>query len=221
MPINVALLKYGYSNFSLTILEFCDVGSLLTREKYYFDKFSPEYNILKTPGSPSQGSGRIFSESHKENIRIGSAKRSQASKWVANQSLSQSKGILLEVTDLKTNNIFTYHAIRAAARDLGLDKRYIENYINLKQENPVLGRYIFKLSSSALQHPKKINQKSTSAYAKKIEVTDVISNETTLFTSIGGAARALSVRQSSISVYLKNKRSKPFKGKYLIKLINF
>lgn len=216
MPINVALLKYGYSNFSLTILEFCDIESLTTREKYYFDKFSPEYNILKTPGSPSQGSGRIFSKDHKEKIRIGSAKRSQAPKWVANQSLSQSKGILLEVTDLKTNKILTYHAIRAAARDLGLDKRYIENYINLKQENPVLGRYIFKLSSSTLQPLEKINQKSL-----KIEVTDVNSNETTLFPSIGGAARALSVRQSSISVYLKKNRSKPFKGKYLIKLINF
>lgn len=57
MLINKALLKYGYSNFTLTILEFCDTKSLFTKEKYYFDTFSPEYNILNTPGSPSRGSG--------------------------------------------------------------------------------------------------------------------------------------------------------------------
>ena len=66
MPISVALLKYGYSNFSLTILEFCDINVLLTREKHYLDKYSPEYNILKTPGSPSQGPGRIFTAEHKK-----------------------------------------------------------------------------------------------------------------------------------------------------------
>jgi group I intron endonuclease len=57
MPINTALLKYGYNNFSLTILEFCNVNILLEKEKYYFELLSPEYNILKTPGNPSRGSG--------------------------------------------------------------------------------------------------------------------------------------------------------------------
>ena len=57
MPINVALLKYGYTNFSLTILEICDKDSLMSREKHFFEVHSPEYNILNTPGSPSRGSG--------------------------------------------------------------------------------------------------------------------------------------------------------------------
>jgi group I intron endonuclease len=57
MPIYTALLKYGYQNFSLTILEICSIDSLMSREKYYFDVYSPEYNILKTPGSPDRGSG--------------------------------------------------------------------------------------------------------------------------------------------------------------------
>ena len=57
MPINVALLKYGYQNFTLTILEICDRDSLMFREKHFFEVYSPEYNILKTPGSPSRGSG--------------------------------------------------------------------------------------------------------------------------------------------------------------------
>ena len=57
MPINVALLKYGYQNFTLTILEICDRDSLMFREKHFFEVHSPEYNILKTPGSPSRGFG--------------------------------------------------------------------------------------------------------------------------------------------------------------------
>lgn len=35
MPINVALLKYGYHNFSLTILETCDINDLMSREKHF------------------------------------------------------------------------------------------------------------------------------------------------------------------------------------------
>lgn len=36
MPICIALLKHGYLNFSLTILEICDVDKLMSREKYFF-----------------------------------------------------------------------------------------------------------------------------------------------------------------------------------------
>jgi group I intron endonuclease len=46
-PINQALLKYGYSNFSLEILEYCSKDNLLERENYYLDTLKPEYNILK------------------------------------------------------------------------------------------------------------------------------------------------------------------------------
>jgi group I intron endonuclease len=45
------LVEYGYSNFSLTILEYCDKFELLTREQFYFNKLNPEYNILKIAGS--------------------------------------------------------------------------------------------------------------------------------------------------------------------------
>jgi group I intron endonuclease len=51
LTINRALVKYGYSNFSLTILEYCEISELLTREQFYFDKLKPQYNILKIAGS--------------------------------------------------------------------------------------------------------------------------------------------------------------------------
>ena len=49
--ITRALIKYGYSNFSLEILEYCDVSKLIEREQYYFDLLEPDYNIAKVAGS--------------------------------------------------------------------------------------------------------------------------------------------------------------------------
>src|SRR5260370_3830623 len=64
---------------------------------------------------------------------------------LAKMSVSQSMKIQVEVTDIETNTSTIYHAIKAAARALGIDKRYIEHYIYLNQDKPVLGKYIFKL----------------------------------------------------------------------------
>nr|YP_009072317.1 GIY-YIG endonuclease [Sclerotinia borealis]AHX82982.1 GIY-YIG endonuclease [Sclerotinia borealis] len=46
-PILDALLKYGYNNFTLEILEYCPKTILLEREQFYLDLLVPEYNILK------------------------------------------------------------------------------------------------------------------------------------------------------------------------------
>ena len=46
-----ALLKYGHSNFSLTIIEYCEPEKCLERENFYLFSFSHEYNILPKAGS--------------------------------------------------------------------------------------------------------------------------------------------------------------------------
>jgi group I intron endonuclease len=51
MIICKALLKYGYSGFKLEILEYCILEEVITKEQYYLDKISPEFNILKVAGS--------------------------------------------------------------------------------------------------------------------------------------------------------------------------
>lgn len=50
-PIHNALLKYGYSNFTLEILEYCEKINTIKREQHYLDLLNPEYNILKVAGS--------------------------------------------------------------------------------------------------------------------------------------------------------------------------
>lgn len=107
----------------------------MSKEKHFFEVYSPEYNILKTPGSPSRGSGWKHFEAALENMRLAAKKTFKSPEFLSKLSIAQSTGIGVEVTDLKSNTITTYHAIRAAARALDLDKRYIEHYIYLNQEN--------------------------------------------------------------------------------------
>lgn len=49
--ISRAIIKYGYSNFTVEILEYCDKSLLNEKEQFYLDKFNPTYNILKLAGS--------------------------------------------------------------------------------------------------------------------------------------------------------------------------
>lgn len=51
MHINRALLKWGYSSFSLSVLEYCSIDVLIQREQYYLDLLKPDYNICITAGS--------------------------------------------------------------------------------------------------------------------------------------------------------------------------
>lgn len=44
-------MKYGYSNFSLEILEYCDLYDTIQREQYFIDLLKPQYNILQVEGS--------------------------------------------------------------------------------------------------------------------------------------------------------------------------
>ena len=55
--------------------------------------------------------------------------------------------------------------------------------------------------------------------AIKLEVTNVDTNEIIVYLSIGAAAKALGIRQISISTYLKKGQTTPFRGKYLFKAI--
>ncbi|BDC33816.1 hypothetical protein EMPS_mp03 (mitochondrion) [Entomortierella parvispora] len=49
--IHDALTLYGYSKFTLEILEYCDKSSVLSREQHYLDTLNPEYNLLKIAGN--------------------------------------------------------------------------------------------------------------------------------------------------------------------------
>ena len=55
MAICCAIKKHGYSNFSLTILEYCEPSKCLEREKYFFPS-GAEGKIIEPWVQYSQGS---------------------------------------------------------------------------------------------------------------------------------------------------------------------
>lgn len=48
MIIKKVLLKHGYSQFKLEIIEYCNSKDLIEREQFFIDMLKPEYNTLKT-----------------------------------------------------------------------------------------------------------------------------------------------------------------------------
>lgn len=84
--ISNALLKYGYSNFTLEILEYCDSSETIKREQYYLDTFKPEYNILPVAGSSL---GHKHSEETKAKLRAISLNASEGTRNKISKAMSR------------------------------------------------------------------------------------------------------------------------------------
>lgn len=153
MYINRALLKNGYSNFSLEILIYCEPAELLKKENEFFKLLKPYYNILPTAGSPL---GTIRSEETKQKISesIKGSKHPNYGKKISldtKQRISEARkgqifgsaiGIPVEVLDLETNEIKIYASGRLAAKDLGIYPTTV--FRAIKNSKPVKKRWIIK-----------------------------------------------------------------------------
>lgn len=142
MLISKALIKYGYSNFTLEILEYCDRKDVLVREQYYLDLCKPEYNILMVAGS---NLGYIHSENTLakmrekrlnwteeqkakilDHLKIHNSSEDQREKSRQRMiEYNKSKGISIEILDTTTNELTYYSSIRQAAEALGCVHRTI------------------------------------------------------------------------------------------------
>lgn len=134
MYICRALLKHGYSNFSLSILEYCEPEQCLEREDFYLSRLSHEYNILPKAGSSL---GSKHSEESKQKISDAMIGNTNSK----NQPNSQQ----IEVTDIQNNTTTFYDSMGEAARALNLPNfNIIRNFILRNQQKPYKGRYSFK-----------------------------------------------------------------------------
>lgn len=120
------------------------------------------------------------------------------------------------VTNLETKMNTVYSSTKGAAGALEIDSRYIQHYIYLSRDKPVLGKYTFEFVYQEDKKSKMIIPKNT----QRIQVINVETNDISEYLSISGAARALAIAQPSISLYIKPNRSKPFRGKYVFKLLS-
>jgi len=124
MYICNSLIKYGYCNFSFTILEYCEPDKCLIREKHYLDLFKPEYNIAQDPTAPM--SGRIHSDETKQilsDAKKGQTLSDETRKQISDALKGQPKTEgsekpcqAIEVTDIKNDTTIFYDSISEAAK---------------------------------------------------------------------------------------------------------
>lgn len=125
--IDRALLKYGYSSFSLEILEYCSAEDVLKREQFYMDNSSPIYNIVKTAGSTLGYKHRPDSiEKIKSFIFSDEVKERKALSTV---NATNSRKISITVKNIKTNEISVYDSLTTAGKELGVSKVTISQAI--------------------------------------------------------------------------------------------
>jgi len=203
MVINKALIKYGYENFKLEILEYCDRKDTIKREQYYLDYLKPKYNVLKLAAALAAG----YKHSKETLVKI--------SKNLAN--INKKKVINVKVTNIKTNvSSAKYVSLTDAAKNLNTSRTTLKNYIL----NSLLFKNIYKLEanipksnydSNYLNHPNAIRIEITALRAEL--------NTKTSYISVRAAARALNINHNTIAMYFKRNQMRPYKGRYIFKKI--
>ena len=144
-----ALLKRDYSEFSLDILEYCEVDVLTEREQYYIDHLNPEYNILKRANSRL---GSKHSEATK--IKIGNSLKSsiifknsiknrpkfKTDETKLKMSL-RTRGVRVKLFDLENNLIKEFPTITSVALHFNISSTTVGRYLD---KNIPYNGYIFK-----------------------------------------------------------------------------
>ena len=116
-----SILKHGLDNFSLSILEYCELECLIKREKYYIELLNPVYNIIKDPTVPP-----MLGRKHTD-VTIAKISTSMKGNSNAKNHPSAQK---IEVVDSKENKTTSYYSIKEAGRVLNIPVTSIHRYLD-------------------------------------------------------------------------------------------
>lgn len=158
--IHKALLKYGYLNFSLEILEYCNKNISVSREQYYIDLLKPDYNILQTAGSSlgfkhspetldffrnsrkiseqtrknlsRSATGRVLSDLAKNKISASRVGIKLSAKIRANMSAATTAliGVPVVVKNIQTNTETKYINLTEAAKAIGVTRTAVKKALD-------------------------------------------------------------------------------------------
>ena len=161
--INRALLKHGYTNFSLEILEYCAKEETFSREQYYLNLLNPEYNIQEIAGeykgyNHPDDVRKLMSESRRgiNNPFFGKTHSKETIALMSVKAKNRTKcpvpGFEVEIMDLETNLTTTYDSIRKAAKVIDSDIKSLSRHEKLKLEKgsskPYRNRYVINVKRS-------------------------------------------------------------------------
>jgi group I intron endonuclease len=232
-----ALLRHGYDDFTLEILEYCNIDVLIEREQYYINHFKSEYNILKAANSrlgikhsletrilmsikkrginhnlygktPSYETRKRISESSKSVIRINKPKIVSIETRLK-LSLN-SNGIRIKVFD-KSNRIFKeFDTLTNAANYFNVTPSTIRRYLN---KDKIYSGFIFK--SYVNNEPKIFTAEtrlkmSLRTHGVKVKIFDKSNNLVNKFPTMISVAKHFNVSSRTIGRYLD--KDKPLYG---------
>jgi hypothetical protein len=122
-PIDRALLKHGFSNFKLEILEYCAISQALVREQYYMDNLKPEYNTAKVAGSTL---GYKHSPETIAKMRaIVLSAEVKARKALSTEAAVAARKMSILVTNTITNDKMVFNSLTEAGLALNVSKTAI------------------------------------------------------------------------------------------------
>jgi len=238
-----ALLKNGYSNFSLTIIEYCEPEKCIEREDYYLCSLPHEYNILPKAGSllghkHSDETKTIMSDNNK-----GSARREQARLRCAAGENNPMFGITGENHPRfgknhsdETKKIIS-DAMTGEKNPMYNKPRPVRSWDIFNSEYNIAKNPIAPFSGRKHSDESKLimsdvakKSENTGRFTtgqerlegagrpyKQIEVFDNKNNTITSYDSMSEAARALNINKSVINLYFTRNQQKPYKGQYTFK----
>lgn len=196
MLICRALIKYGHSGFKLEILEYCTPEDLEARENYYIESINPEYNIVQRSNAMPSRVGYKHSKATIEKI-----------------SKAQPTSVTISVLDLLTNTEKVFNSLSHAERELNISRTRISEFLSKEEAeaHPIGNRYIItKLEKTYVKSVKVVESWRIGI---QIEVLDLETNTTAVYSTIRSAARATGLVHSTIRNYLT--LDVPYKDKYL------
>jgi hypothetical protein len=205
-----SILKYGHSEFSLEILEYCDPLNIISREQHYLDNIKPEYNILSFARSSK---GFKHSAETKELLRNLNLSRviSDDTKLKISINNSQSKPVV--VINMESGSEVEFSSIVKASNYMGISPTHFNYYLS---KQPIKGIYLVaKIGGIDVTADYEINKPLVNTKALAVCATKIDTGVSYEFASITKAAEFLEVTISFLSRCVRE--GKPCRGYNVIR----
>lgn len=191
--INKALLKYGYANLKLDIIEYVSKEKAIEIEQYYMDLINPEYNLLKVAGSCLG-----YKHSEETKLKMSESRKGEKNPMYGKEGAFKGRTHTEEVkAKSRANKAFLGRTHTEESRHKMRDS-------HLGEKHYFFGKF----------HSEVTKSKISSKLATPVQVTDLETNTKVIYDTANKAALSLLCSTSTVNSYRRSK--KIYKNKYLI-----